>query len=166
MAGDPVVQDNIRIKPDFPKPGIAFVDIMPLLKSPQAFQHVIDRWVEQFKDCGATAIVGLESRGFLLGAPLALALKLPFVAIRKPGKLPPPVHSVSFEKEYGKDSFEVQTDAVPAGAKIIIIDDILATGGTLIAAIQLITDKVAPIGAEVVGIGMLLDIPDLPKPIR
>ena len=120
---------------DFPKPGILFHDMMPLLANPAAFTDLIDTLAEKFKSSNFTSIVGLESRGFLLGTPLAIKLGIPFVPIRKPGKLPGDLFSFKYDLEYGSDTLELQKSA-PIGkdSKVLVVDDLLATGGTLNAS--------------------------------
>lgn len=130
------LRDFIRDVPDFPKPGILFRDITPLLKSPKAFRSVIDSFAE--KAHGAGAIVGIESRGFIFGAPVATLLGIPFVPVRKPGKLPSARMSVEYSLEYGSSQLDIHEDALSAGTKTVIIDDLLATGGTAKAACKLV----------------------------
>ncbi|MFD2169351.1 adenine phosphoribosyltransferase [Tumebacillus lipolyticus] len=147
-------KDTIRVIPDFPSPGIRFKDITTLLKDGEAFRAAI----EQFKDFAAQrdadVIAGPESRGFLLAAPMAYGLSKGFVPIRKPGKLPHETLSVDYALEYGKDSLEIHKDAVQPGQRVILADDLLATGGTIKAAIKLIEQ----LGAEVVGICFLVEL--------
>ena len=131
------LQNYIRNIPDFPKPGILFRDITPLLASPEAFQEAIDRLVEQYQDKQVTAIVSAEARGFIFAAPLALALKARFIPVRKPGKLPFDTHSFHYELEYGTDTLEMHTDALLPGDRVLLLDDLLATGGTMSACIQM-----------------------------
>jgi adenine phosphoribosyltransferase len=144
----------IRSIPDFPKPGIMFRDITPLLSNPKAFQAVIDQLTAAFADSGVTAIVAAEARGFIFAAPLALALQARFIPVRKPGKLPFETRAFHYELEYGSDSLEMHTDAVASGDRVLIIDDLLATGGTIEACIRLIEDS----GAEIVGCGFLIEL--------
>lgn len=152
----------IRDFHDFPKPGIVFKDIAPLLRQPEAFRRVIARMGEHAKRNGATQIVGIESRGFLFGLPLALELGLPFVPARKKGKLPGPVHSESYALEYGVDHVEIQTDAIPARSRSFIVDDVIATGGTAAAVGSLIARHGATQGAVVAGYTFLLELGFLP----
>lgn len=128
----------IRDIPDFPKEGIIFKDITPLLKSPEAFKAAIDRMAELIRQSPCHAVVGTESRGFIFGAPIAQALGVPFIPIRKPGKLPHKTVSASYELEYGTDSIEIHQDAVEKGQEIALVDDLLATGGTMEASCRLI----------------------------
>ena len=142
---------------DFPKEGIIFRDITPVLQNPEAFNYVIAEFVKYAKEVGATKIVGPEARGFLFGAPVACALKLPFIPIRKPGKLPRKQITEEYELEYGKNTLCIHDDAVEKGDKILIVDDLLATGGTALAAAHL-CEKC---GAEVVGFSFVIDLIDL-----
>lgn len=132
---------TIKSHPDFPKPGILFRDIFPVLSEPAVFHDLINVLVERAQASCSTldAVVGLESRGFLLGTPLAMALKLPFVPVRKKGKLPGEVKQVTFALEYGTDIFEAQVGSIKAGQNIVIVDDLLATGGSMKAACDLMT---------------------------
>ena len=128
----------IRDIPGFPEPGILFRDITPLLRSPQAFSYVIERLSDRFRHEEFDAIVAIESRGFLFGAPLAHQLGKPIVPVRKPGKLPAPTHSTEYTLEYGANTMEMHQDGVHAGERVLIVDDLLATGGTLAAAANLV----------------------------
>jgi adenine phosphoribosyltransferase len=144
----------IRDVPDFPKPGILFKDITPLLADSQAMQAVTDRFVEAFKDQNIKTIVGIESRGFLFGVPLALALGVGFVPIRKPGKLPAETIKETYELEYGTDTIEIHRDAVQEGDRVLIVDDLLATGGTAAAAGNIIKR----LGGDLVGFAFLIEL--------
>lgn len=128
----------IRNVPDFPKKGILFKDITPLLANPEAFRAIIDELAALCKNKGITKIVALESRGFIFGAPLAYVLGIGFVPIRKRGKLPYKKLSIEFDLEYGKDIIEIHQDALDKNDKVLLVDDLLATGGTMSAAIKLI----------------------------
>ncbi len=121
----------IRDIPDFPKPGIMFKDISPLLKDAQAFKATIDRLVDHYRALEIDYVVGIESRGFLVGAPLAYHLGKGFIPIRKPGKLPYKTESIEYALEYGSGSLEIHADALAAGQRILVVDDLLATGGTV-----------------------------------
>ena len=132
------LRDYIREIPDFPKPGILFRDITPLLAAPAAFQSAIDRFAEHYRDTRVDRIVAAESRGFIFAAPLALALQAAFVPVRKPGKLPYQKHSYSYDLEYGSDTLEMHTDALKPGQRVLVIDDLLATGGTVEACCKLL----------------------------
>jgi adenine phosphoribosyltransferase len=130
----------IRDIPDFPKPGILFKDITPLLSSPAAFDLAISLWAERYRDQKIDCVVAAESRGFIFGAPLALRLKSAFVPVRKPGKLPFTTHSHSYDLEYGSDTLEIHSDAIQPGQRVLVIDDLLATGGTVEACLQLLSN--------------------------
>jgi adenine phosphoribosyltransferase len=150
------LEDHIREVADFPKQGILFKDIMPLLKTPEAFQEVIDRFAATVER--PDAVIGIESRGFVFGAPLALQWKVPFVTARKFGKLPGPTVRQVYSLEYGEDTLELHADALRPGARVVIVDDLLATGGTAQATAQLVRQLQAePVAAlfliELLGLG-------------
>ncbi len=128
----------IRDVHDFPKKGIVFKDITPLLQNPKAFHAVIEQLAERYKNKGLKAVVAMESRGFIFGAPLAVRLGVSFVPVRKPGKLPHKTHQEPYDLEYGKDTLEIHQDAVNKGDKVLILDDVLATGGTAAATVRLV----------------------------
>jgi adenine phosphoribosyltransferase len=151
------VRDRVRAVPDFPKPGILFRDITPLLADPKAFHMVIDALVEQFIGQAVDAIVAIDSRGFIFGAPLASRLNTSFVPVRKPGKLPAETLSVAYALEYGQGSLEMHKDALSAGERVVVIDDLLATGGTAAAAGELVVSQ----GAEVVAYAFVIELDDL-----
>jgi adenine phosphoribosyltransferase len=144
----------IRDVPDFPKPGILFKDITPLLAEPQAFRFVIEQMAGGLGDLRADAIVAIESRGFLLGSVLAARLGLPLQIVRKPGKLPWKTAEVSYALEYGTDRLQIHADAVRTGGRYAIVDDVLATGGTAVAA----TELVRRLGGQVVGCSFLIEL--------
>lgn len=148
------LKEKIRVIPDFPQPGISFKDITTLLKDAEAFREAIKRLAAHFAGKQVDMIVGVESRGFLLGAPLAYEMGLGFTLIRKPGKLPGEVISVEYDLEYGKDGLEIHADAFPPGTRVLIVDDVMATGGTISAAIEL-TKK---LGGQVVGLAFLIEL--------
>jgi len=148
------LKDYIRNIPDFPKPGIIFRDITPLLASPEAFGCVIDRMAERYANSGAKAILAAEARGFIFAAPLALKLGASFVPIRKPGKLPFDKLSFNYDLEYGSDCLEMHVDAISSGDKVLMIDDLLATGGTIEACIEMAEQS----GAEIVGVAFLIEL--------
>lgn len=144
----------IRNVPDFPKPGILFRDITPVLASPEAMREVIDRFIEFARSKDPTAIVGIESRGFVFGMPLALEMNLPFIPVRKLGKLPHRTISEEYDLEYGTNTLEIHADALHTGDRVIIVDDLLATGGTAKAAKQL----VERLGGTVEGFTFLIEL--------
>lgn len=132
------LEDSIKTIPDYPKPGIMFRDITSLVENADAFRTTIDLLVEHYRDHGVTKVVGTEARGFIFGAPVACALGVGFVPVRKPGKLPREVIEESYELEYGQDTLQMHVDAISAGDNVLVIDDLLATGGTVEAAVKLI----------------------------
>ncbi|MBO1766323.1 adenine phosphoribosyltransferase [Allobranchiibius sp. GilTou38] len=148
-----VLREHTREIPDFPKPGIAFKDLTPLFADAPAFQQVVDDIAERFRG-HVDAVAGVEARGFIIGPPVALALGLPFVAVRKAGKLPGETLSQEYDLEYGSATIEISTDAVGAGDRVLVIDDVLATGGTAAAACALLERT----GAKVTGIQMLMEL--------
>lgn len=127
------IKEAIAVVPDFPKPGISFKDITPLLAKPEIFELTLKELLNLIKDYKFDCVAGIESRGFWFGIPIAQALKIPFVPIRKKGKLPRPTVEASYDLEYGKDVLTVHKDDVPRSANVLIVDDIVATGGTLLA---------------------------------
>ena len=139
------LRQHIRSIPDFPKPGIMFRDITTLLSEPAAFQEVTDRFVEYFRNRGVTAIVAAEARGFIFAAPLALRLNAKFVPVRKPGKLPFQTQAFSYELEYGSDTLHMHVDALGPHDRVLIVDDLLATGGTMLACVNLVEQLQATI---------------------
>lgn len=147
----------IREVPDFPKPGISFKDITTILKDGPAFRQVTDQLAAHFSSAKPDLIVGAESRGFLLGAPLAYKMGCGLVVVRKPGKLPAAVAKVSYDLEYGQDSLEIHLDAIQPGQKVLIVDDLLATGGTMSATAEL----VKRLKGEIVGFAFLIELDDL-----
>lgn len=142
----------IRDIPDFPKPGILFKDITPLLASPEAFGEVIRRMANHYRDAEIDVIVAAEARGFIFAAPLALELQASFVPVRKPGKLPFETHAFHYELEYGTDTLEMHIDGVTDGQRVLVVDDLLATGGTVEACCRLLENT----GAKVVGCAFLI----------
>lgn len=152
-----LIKSSIKSIPDYPKAGIIFRDITSLLEVPEAFKASIDAIVEEFKDKGITKIVGTESRGFIFGAPVALALGVPFVLVRKPKKLPREVISQSYQLEYGEDTLEIHTDSVNANDNVLVIDDLLATGGTIDATAKLIRK----LGGKVEHAAFVICLPEL-----
>ena len=144
------IRELVRDIPDFPKPGILFKDITPVLNDGEALDAVIDALAGLARIYGATRVVGIESRGFILGTPVAARLGLPFVPVRKPGKLPDKTARVEYTLEYGTDALEIHLDAVGQGDQVVIIDDLLATGGTAEAACRLIEERGAVVAAVLV----------------
>ena len=149
---------RIRDVPDFPKPGIVFKDISPLLADHTTFTEVVDALAAPFADAGVDTVAGIEARGFVLGAPVALELGAGFVPVRKAGKLPRATHTVAYDLEYGDATLEIHQDAVAPGERVLLVDDVLATGGTLAATRQL----VEACGGEVVAVAMLMELSFLP----
>lgn len=143
----------IRSVPDFPKPGVVFQDITPLLASPRAFADAVDAMC-QISPSGIDLVVGLEARGFIFGAPVALALGAGFIPVRKPGKLPSRTVEQSYALEYGSETLMAHDDAIPAGSSVLIVDDVLATGGTAAAAAGL----VSRLGGTLAGITVLIEL--------
>ena len=139
---------------DYPKPGVVFKDITTLLKDPDGFEATIDAIAEHFKDAGVTKVVGAEARGFMIGAPVAYRLHAGFVPARKPGKLPREVRSESYDLEYGSDELQIHADAIEPDDVVLIVDDLVATGGTAEAQAKLIKQ----FGASLVGMGFLMEL--------
>ncbi len=144
----------IRDIPDFPKPGILFRDITPLLHDPTGLRRVIDLFVRHNANRTITHVCGMESRGFIFGAPLAVALGVGFVPVRKQGKLPAETHSASYELEYGIDHLEIHKDALDGDSRVLVLDDLIATGGTAVATKQLIDMT----GAHIVGFDFVIEL--------
>ena len=151
------IKSLIRTIPDFPKPGIQFRDITTLLKDAEGFRLTIDAFAARCHGQSIGVVAGIESRGFIVGAPLALKLGVGFVPIRKPGKLPAAKVGVDYQLEYGSDRVELHADAIAAGTRVLLIDDLVATGGTALAAATLI-EKV---GGQIVECLFVIDLPDL-----
>ena len=151
------LRKTIRNIPDFPKPGILFRDITTLLNDKTAFKFAVDELVNKFKNKKIDKVVAVEARGFIFGAAIAYRLGAGFVPVRKKGKLPWKIKSVSYELEYGTDRLEIHEDALKAGSRVLIVDDLLATGGTVKAAAELIESQ----GAEIQGIAFVIELVDL-----
>lgn len=148
------LKEKIRIVPDFPKEGIQFIDITTLLKDGPAYAHVIDELVGMAKEVKPDIVVGPEARGFTVGAPVAYGLKVGFVPVRKPGKLPAETARYEYALEYGTDMLEIHKDAIQPGQRVLLVDDLLATGGTSLATAQLIEG----LGGVVVGIYFIIEL--------
>ena len=148
------LKDHIRQIPDFPKPGILFYDISTLLAHAGAWAATVDQLAAAVEPWKPTKLVGIESRGFLTAAPLALRLGLGFIMVRKKGKLPGPVISHEYDLEYGTDVLEIQADAVAPGDRLVVLDDLLATGGTMAATVKLLQDQ----GAVVPGVACIVEL--------
>ena len=152
-----LIKSSIKSIPNYPKEGIIFRDITTLLEVPAAFKATVDLIVEQYRDKGITKVLGTESRGFIFGAPVALALGLPFELVRKPKKLPRETISQSYQLEYGQDTLEMHIDAISEGDNVLIIDDLLATGGTVEATVKL----VQRLGGVVKHAAFVINLPEL-----
>lgn len=161
------LNDHIREIPDFPKPGILFRDITPLLSHPEALRYTIDLMAEQVADLKPDYIAGIESRGFIFGVPLACRMGVGFAPVRKPGKLPAATYSAEYALEYGTDRVELHQDAFRPGSRVLIVDDLIATGGTAAATVELVRKT----GSEIAGFGFVIELtglagrnnlPDLP----
>ncbi len=150
----PPLSDLIRDIPDFPRPGVSFKDITPLLADPKAFAGTVDAMTEPFRDRGVDKVIGIEARGFIIASPVALALGAGFVPVRKAGKLPWKVHAETYELEYGRDTLELHVDAIGPGDRVLIVDDVLATGGTAGAVAKMLDHM----GAEPVGYSFILEL--------
>lgn len=148
------LKQSIRSIPDFPKPGIVFRDITTLLKDAAAFREAVDEMAAAFADKKPELVVGVESRGFIFGGAMAYKLGIGFVPVRKPGKLPAETVRAEYELEYGKDAIEIHKDAIRPGQKVLLVDDLLATGGTMAATVELVKQ----LGAEIVGIVFLIEL--------
>jgi adenine phosphoribosyltransferase len=144
----------IRDIPDFPQPGIVFRDITTLLRDAEGLRYTIDSLAERCCDLSVDYVVGMESRGFIFGAPLAYAMNVGFIPVRKPGKLPAAVHSVEYALEYGTDRLEIHQDAAAPPSRVLIVDDVIATGGTAAATASLIQQT----GCELAGFGFIIEL--------
>jgi adenine phosphoribosyltransferase len=148
------LKEYIRDIPDFPRPGVVFKDLTPLLANGEALSFAVGALAERFATAGVTKVVGIEARGFIIAAPIAVALQAGFVPVRKHGKLPWRTQAASYELEYGTDTLEVHADAVSATDRVLIIDDVIATGGTAAATVALL----AGFSTEVVGLGFVVEL--------
>jgi len=151
------LKEKIRVIEDFPIKGISFKDITTMLQDKEAFKYAIDSMADYFRDKGIDLVIGPEARGFILGAPLAYAIGAGFVPVRKKGKLPYDTMSMSYDLEYGSDDLEIHADAIKRGQKVVIIDDLLATGGTIKSVIKLVEAA----GGEISGLGFLIELTEL-----
>ena len=149
-----ILKKHIRDIPDFPQPGVIFKDITPLLADTDAFRAVVLKLADHFADAGVTKVAGIEARGFIFAAPVAFCLGAGFVPIRKPGKLPHEVEREDYELEYGTDLLEVHRDAVHEGDRVLMVDDVIATGGTAAASIRLMRR----LGAQIAGLAALVEL--------
>jgi adenine phosphoribosyltransferase len=154
MTDNAAIREAIRDVPDFPKPGIVFKDITPVLLDPVLFELASRHMAEPFRGAGVTRVVAVESRGFMFGAPIALALKAGLVPVRKPGKLPALTQRVEYTLEYGTDALEMHADAIGPEDRVLIVDDVLATGGTAEAARRLVLSC----GARIAGLSFLIEL--------
>ena len=152
------LKTHVRDIPDFPQKGILFKDLTTLFKHPKAFNKTIERLADRYREIEFDTIVGIESRGFILGSALSFALGKGFIPLRKPGKLPGPVESVTYDLEYGTDTLEIHKDAFPRGTKVLLVDDILATGGTALGGATLIEK----LGGEIVECCFIATFQSLP----
>lgn len=152
-----LIKNSIKSISDYPKPGIVFRDVTSLMEDPKAYQATIQLLVQKYKQGGFTKIVGTEARGFLFGAPLALELGVGFIPVRKPGKLPRPTIAETYELEYGTDTLEIHTDAIVEGDNVLVVDDLLATGGTIEATVKLIRQ----LGGHVEHAAFVINLPDI-----
>jgi adenine phosphoribosyltransferase len=148
------LKDKIRDIPDFPKPGILFKDITPVVQDSECLRLAVEHLLKPFTNEGITAVAGMEARGFIFGSLVAWELGVGFVPLRKPGKLPYDIQSVSYDLEYGSASLEIHTDAVKAGDRVLIVDDLLATGGTALASCELIES----LGAQVAACAFMVEL--------
>ncbi|PIA42370.1 hypothetical protein AQUCO_02000076v1 [Aquilegia coerulea] len=162
LKGDPRLQaisEAIRVVPHFPKPGIMFQDITTLLLDHKAFKDTVDIFIDRYRDMSISVVAGVEARGFMFGPSIALAIGAKFVPLRKPKKLPGEVISEDYELEYGTDRLEMHVGAVQSGERAVVVDDLVATGGTLSAAIKLLERA----GAEVVECACVIGVPEMIK---
>jgi adenine phosphoribosyltransferase len=148
------LESLIRAIPDFPIPGILFRDITPLLSDAGGFKAMVDLFADKFRGANVEYVVGIEARGYMLGAPVAYALGAGFIPVRKPGKLPGEKYSEEYELEYGTNTLEIHADALTRGKRVLVIDDLLATGGTMAATLRLLER----LGAHIAGVGVLIEL--------
>ncbi len=157
-----LIKSSIKSIPNHPEEGIIFRDITSLTEVPEAFQATIDLIIERYKSKGITKVIGTESRGFIFGAPVALALNVPFILVRKPGKLPRETIAQSYQLEYGQDTLEMHVSSIQAGDNVLVIDDLLATGGTIEATVKL----VERLQGQVKHAAFVISLPDLGGEVR
>ena len=157
MSAIEIIRSHIRTVPDWPSPGVMFRDITPLLSNPRVFRVLIDQFVHRYFDSRPSAVAGLDARGFIIGSVLAYELNVGFVPIRKKGKLPFTTVQESYELEYGSGAVEMHTDAVGPGDRVVLIDDLIATGGTMLAGLRLLQR----LGAQVIEGAAIVDLPGL-----
>ena len=162
MTHDLDLRDHIRTVPNFPKPGIMFRDVTTLFSSPSAMRRMIDDFQDQWKDISFDYIAGIDARGFIIGGALAMHHNVGFIPVRKKGKLPGKTITEDYELEYGTATLELHCDAVDAGSRVLIVDDLVATGGSALAAIKLFRQ----LDAKIVGCGFLVDLPYLGGAVR
>ncbi len=151
------IRSLIRTIPDYPKPGVQFRDVTTLFQNPEGLRYVVEALAEPFREQGIDRVAGIEARGFILGGAVAVQLGAGFVLVRKRGKLPWDTIAQDYELEYGTDGVEIHTDAVAKGERVLIVDDLIATGGTAEAAARVL----AKLGAEIAGCSAVIDLPDL-----
>ncbi len=149
-----LLKERIRDVPDFPKPGIVFKDITPLMKDQETFRLAVEMIVDRYRRREIDYVIGIESRGFIFGAPISYGLKCGFIPVRKPGKLPYECHKQEYDLEYGSDALEMHVDALEPGSRILIVDDLLATGGTVSATMELVRGA----GGDVVEAAFLVEL--------
>ncbi len=157
MLIEHLIRTSIRTVPNWPEPGVMFRDITPLLSDANTFRHIIDAFAAHFRDQRIDAVAGIDARGFVIGAATAYAMNLGFVPVRKAGKLPFESLTEEYALEYGKASIQVHTDAIAKGARVLLIDDLIATGGTMLAAVRLLEG----LGADAILPAAIIDLPDL-----
>lgn len=148
------IKSLIRDIPDFPKPGIVYRDITTLLQSSEGLSYVIDHFSDEYSDQKIDYVIGIESRGFIFGAPIAYKIGAGFVPVRKAGKLPAEIHSIEYELEYGTDCLEIHQDSIQAESRILIVDDLIATGGTAAATAELIEK----LGCKLIGFAFIIEL--------
>lgn len=156
-ASDDWLRSRIRAVPDFPEPGVLFRDLSPLLADVNAFRLSVESLADEFLGCDVSHVVGIDARGFIFGAAVAARLGVGFVPVRKAGKLPPPVLGVDYDLEYGSSRLELNSETLGPDSRVVIIDDVLATGGTVAATIELLKS----VGAEIIGAGFVVELAGL-----